>query len=190
AVEIGRAIAEAAGRAHARGIIHRDLKPENVLFTAEGRPLIVDLGLAKHFRSDAPTAGASVVLSKTGEMRGTATYMAPEQILSARDVGPPADVFALGAIIYELLGGRPAFEGDTAIEVMAKISGGDIDPIETRRPDVPPWLARVVGRALERDPARRFPDGEALARALAEGPRARGGAGKRVAALGLAGLAA
>jgi serine/threonine protein kinase len=121
-IELVRALAEAAGHAHARGIVHRDLKPENVLFDAQGRPFLADLGLAKHFAGDAPGAGQSVALSRTGEMRGTVGYMAPEQIQSARDVGPAADVFALGAILYECVTGSPAFEGATVLEVLARVS--------------------------------------------------------------------
>src|SRR5205807_2520389 len=94
-VELGRILATAVGAAHARGIVHRDLKPENVLFTKDGRALVSDLGLAKHYDLDAPGSGRSVSLSKTGETRGTVGYMAPEQLDDAKNAGPQADVFAL-----------------------------------------------------------------------------------------------
>src|SRR5205085_9317034 len=105
-------IARALGRAHERGLVHRDVKPENVLFDAAGEPLVADLGLAKHFRRD---LGMSASLSRTHETRGTPGYMAPEQVESAKDAGPPADVFALGAVLYECLGGIAAFEGATPL---------------------------------------------------------------------------
>src|SRR5262249_41050417 len=111
ALDLGVALAAALGRAHARGVVHRDLKPENVLYArdADGRerPLVADLGLAKHFDRDVHGATASVSLSTHGSFRGTAGYMAPEQMADAKSVGPEADVFALGAILYECLAGVP-----------------------------------------------------------------------------------
>jgi hypothetical protein len=179
-VELGRALAQAAGRAHGLGIVHRDLKPENVLFTLPGaetgnwgRPLVSDLGLAKHFSSEVPGASQSVSLSRTGELVGTAGYMAPEQMNSAKEVGPPADVFSLGAILYECLAGEPAFEADSIHGVFAKVAQGDFAPVRKKRPDAPRWLAAVVERALAKEPADRFPDGAALAAALVAPPAAR-----------------
>ncbi|HZU98392.1 MAG TPA: serine/threonine-protein kinase, partial [Planctomycetota bacterium] len=102
-VALGRKLAAAIGRAHALGIVHRDLKPENVLFTAKGEPLVADLGIAKHFRRDGVDGVASQSLSKTGMLRGTAGYMPAEQLRDSKEVKPPADVFALGAILYECL---------------------------------------------------------------------------------------
>ncbi len=169
ALALGRTLAEAMGRAHERGVVHRDLKPENVLFAAGGQPLIADLGLAKHFDRKAPGASQSVSLSSHGELRGTVGYMAPEQIRDAASAGPAADVFALGAILYECLAGRPAFEGMQAIEVLEKVTSGAAEPLSRARRDVPAWLAAAVERALARDPARRLRDGIALRRAL-EGP--------------------
>ena len=168
ALALARTLAEAMGRAHERGVVHRDLKPENVLFAAGGEPLIADLGLAKHFDREAPGASQSVSLSSHGELRGTVGYMAPEQILDAASAGPAADVFALGAILYECLAGRPAFEGMQAIEVLEKVTTGEVEPLSRTRRDVPAWLAAAVGRALARDPARRLRDGTALRRALEE----------------------
>src|SRR5581483_12298266 len=104
-VELGRAL----GRAAAMGVVHRDLKPENVLFDAAGRSLIADLGLAKHFEEGAPGASQSVSLSRDGTILGTAGYMAPEQLVDAKSVGPEADVFSLGAVLYACLAGVPAY---------------------------------------------------------------------------------
>ena len=161
AVALGRELALALGRAHALGIVHRDLKPENVLFAPDGRALVADLGLAKHYGP-----GVSMGLSVTGQMRGTAGYMAPEQMADAKRAGPPADVFAVGAILFECLCGRPAFPGDGVQEVLRRVAEGRYESLRAARPDVPAWLQGVIEQALSLDPERRFMDGHALARAL------------------------
>ncbi len=166
-VSLGIALARALGAAHERGIVHRDVKPENVLYTASGRPLLADLGLAKHFDPLAKGASQSASLTREGAFKGTAGYMAPEQIEDAGRVGPTSDVFALGAVLYECLAGRPAFPGSSVVEVCAALSAGKVDPIG--RPGLPGWLDVVVRRALELDPRARFADGGALARALQGG---------------------
>ena len=186
AVRVMSAVAEALGRAHERGIVHRDLKPENVLFDGKGRPLVADLGLAKHFDREASGASQSVSLSRSGDMRGTAGYMAPEQIASASSVGPRSDVFALGAVLYECLAGSPAFSGANTLEVLARISSGSFEPLRRVRGETPPWLVAVVEKALATDPARRFGDGSELARAL-RGKR--GGTSRRGVGLALVALA-
>ena len=167
---LGSRLARALGAAHARGIVHRDVKPENVLFTARGEPLVADLGLAKHFDDSAPGASRSASISGTGRFLGTVHYMAPEQLADAKTAGPPADVFALGAVLYECLSGTCPFPGDTVLEIVERIEKGSFVPIARLRPDAPRDLARVIDRALARDPARRFLDGAAFARALG-GPR-------------------
>jgi serine/threonine-protein kinase len=166
-VAIGCALAQSIGRAHALGIVHRDLKPENVLFTAVGKPLIADLGLAKHYDDEAPGASQSVALSRRGETRGTAGYMPPEQLKDAASVTPAADVYALGTILYECLAGRPAFEGETSLELLAKVTAGRFEPLAKVRPGVPGWLAGVIEQAMAIAPGDRFGDGTELARALA-----------------------
>ncbi len=166
-LRLGQALASALGRAHERGIVHRDLKPENVLFTRGGRPLVADLGLAKHFDRSGSGGSQSVSLSQHGEIRGTAGYMSPEQLEDARSASPPADVFALGAILYECLAGRPAFEAPTVLELLSKTAAASTIPLSVAAPATPPWLAGVVERALARVPAERFRDGAALGQALA-----------------------
>jgi WD40 repeat protein/tRNA A-37 threonylcarbamoyl transferase component Bud32 len=187
AIALGIELSLALGRAHALGIVHRDLKPENVIFARDGsqdgdwgRALVLDLGLAKHFRKDAVTA-ASISLTKTGESMGTIAYMAPEQLADSKSVDPRADVFALGAILYECLAGGPAFEGETTLEVLAKIQTGSFAPLRSRCKEAPRWLAAVIERALAVDPARRYFDASALARAL----EARGAGSKRGLAVAL-----
>jgi serine/threonine protein kinase/formylglycine-generating enzyme required for sulfatase activity len=167
AVTLGKTIAEAVGRAHARGIVHRDLKPENVLFTGEGVPLLADLGLAKHFRTDVTGATSTKDLSVVGQFRGTFGYTAREQMRDAKAVGPPADVFAIGAILYECLTGVPAFEGENAIQIVQAIEAGKLVPLAERCPEAPEELTRIVERALGREPEERQQDGAALAAELA-----------------------
>jgi serine/threonine protein kinase len=185
-VALGRALSRALGHAHGRGIVHRDLKPENVLFTAAGAPLVADLGLAKHFRLDVSGASQSAVLSKQGEVRGTWGYMPPEQMSNAKEVGPPADVFALGAILYECLAGAAPFEGASVMAVATRVAEGDFARLETVRPDVPPWLASIVHRALAAEPRARFADGTALASALELGSAPRRARRVSLVALALA----
>ncbi len=170
-LSLGRSLAAALARAHERGIVHRDLKPENVLFTAEGRPLVADLGLGKHF--DRTAASRSASLSTSGVARGTFGYMPPEQTRDSKSVGPEADVFALGAILYECLAGKPAFAGESGLEILASVASGPGEPLGRARPDVPRWLARVVARALAPDASDRFEDGAALLAALSAPPRRR-----------------
>jgi WD40 repeat protein len=172
AIELGKTLARAVARAHERGIIHRDLKPDNVLFSSDGRPFVADLGLAKFFRADDPSS-KSVSLSRTGETLGTAGYMAPEQLTDAKNVGPEADVFALGTLIYECFTGEPAFVGETAIEVLLKVERGIHESLRVRRPDLPRWIDTVIERAIAPDPGDRFRDAGELARALEAGPRAK-----------------
>ncbi len=173
ALALGRTLARALGRAHALGIVHRDLKPENVLFDGDGRPLIADFGLAKHFLDDAPGASRSVALSRTGEMRGTAGYMAPEQMKDARSAGPAADVFALGAILHECLAGSPAFAGGSLLDVLAKVEAGTTVSLAEARPEAPSWFVAAIERALAPEPSARFRDASGLAQALEAGPPAR-----------------
>jgi WD40 repeat protein len=173
AVRLAATIARALGAAHAQGIVHRDLKPSNVLFTGDGIPLVSDLGLAKHFDREAPGASASVSLSKTGLARGTFGYMAPEQLKDAKNVGPPADVFSLGTILYECLTGSPPFQGDSHMAIVDATVRGHFEPLEKARPETPFWVRRVVLRALLPDPGARFADGAELARALEAGETGR-----------------
>ncbi len=163
-IALGVELAQALGRAHEHGIVHRDVKPENVLFTASGRPLLGDLGLSKHFDRSVRGGSQSGALTEQGTLAGTAGYVPHEQLMDAASAGPPSDVFALGAVLYECLAGRPAFEGANVVEVLAKVSAGSVEPIGRR--DVPSWLEAVIRRSLELDPVRRFADGAALARAL------------------------
>src|SRR5579883_52651 len=170
-VDLGRRIATALGHAHAQGIVHRDVKPENILLE-DGVPLVADLGLAKHFRDDMPGARGSVDLTKTGELKGTVLYMAPEQIADPRAAGPPADAFALGLVLHECLAGRHPVQAETIVEMLDLLGGGKIPSLRTTVPDAPRWLVAAIDRACRLDPKERFEDGAAFAAALS-GPQKR-----------------
>ena len=127
AAELLVTLARAIHAAHEAGIVHRDLKPANVLFTADGVPKITDFGLAKRLESDSNQ-------TETGQIMGTPSYMAPEQARGhTKDVGPAADVYALGAILYEMLTGRPPFKGETPIETVRQVVDDEVVPPVTPR---------------------------------------------------------
>jgi serine/threonine protein kinase len=155
--EVGLQLARGLGAAHQRGVIHRDLKPENLFLTRDGRLKILDFGLAKLVGE-----GEAAGLTQTGAVFGTPGYLSPEQ---ARGLPADArsDVFAAGAVLHELLAGRRAFPGATMIEAGAATLTQEPTPLPR---GVPAGLAQVVARALEKDPARRPPNGNALAQEL------------------------
>ncbi|MGE0708743.1 MAG: WD40 repeat domain-containing serine/threonine protein kinase [Planctomycetota bacterium] len=160
ALELAQALCEGVAALHAAGVIHRDLKPGNVVLAPDGRPVVLDLGLAV-----AP--GQDQRLTQTGVTLGTVTYMAPEQLRAAKDVTPAADVFALGLILFELLTGEPAVERGSVHAVVASICSEDRPPPSSVDPDLPARLDEVVGRATQRDPARRYQHAGELAAAIA-----------------------
>lgn len=171
AISLCSRLAKAMGRAHRKGIVHRDLKPDNILFTAGGDPLIADLGLAKHFREDVrPGSGGPPRVSETGEVRGTYGYMAPEQIRDAKSVGPGADVFALGAILYECISGKPAFPGTSLVEVLGQVALCELEAL--KRSDIPPWVVALIRAACQFDARDRPRDATEYARLLTAAGRA------------------
>ena len=160
-VEIGVSLAEALAAAHAQGVLHRDLKPGNVLIDARGAPRLTDFGLAR------VAEGGPHSLTATGEVVGTPVFMAPEQALGDKArIGPPADVYGLGATLFALLTGRPPFVAATIGEVLRRVHGEPAPDPRSLRPEVDPALARVVARCLEKSPDQRFVDMHELAAAL------------------------
>ncbi|OJW26509.1 MAG: hypothetical protein BGO49_12320 [Planctomycetales bacterium 71-10] len=157
AATLVEALARAIEHAHRRGVVHRDLKPRNVLFDAEGTPKVADFGLAK--RLDAGT------LTRTGALMGTPLYMAPEQATAGPGVpvGPAADVYALGAILYECLAGRPPFPGDSPAEVLDLIRSSEPTRPGRLRPGLPRDLETIALKCLEKSPARRYASAAGLA---------------------------
>ena len=156
-VEImARAIAEA----HRLGIVHRDLKPANVLLDAHRRPKVADFGLAKILGSDGG-------LTKTSAVVGSPSYMAPEQAEGdGAKIGPRTDVYALGAILYELLSGRPPFRAATALETLAYVKDADPVPPSRIQPGLPGEIETICLKCLEKQPARRYETALALAEDL------------------------
>jgi serine/threonine protein kinase len=146
--------------AHRHGIVHRDLKPANVLVDRDGRPRVTDFGLAKR-------AAADTQLTVTGQVVGTPQYMAPEQARESKDVGPPADVYSLGAILYFLLAGRAPFQGESFTDLLVKVVSEEPQSPRAARPDVPDELEALCLRCLAKKPEDRFPDAHALLQAMA-----------------------
>jgi hypothetical protein len=167
AVDLLEQVAQAAHYAHERGVIHRDLKPQNVLLASapggasrEGRgfvPMITDFGLAKRI-------DGSVVFTQSGEILGTPSYMPPEQAAGrAGSISPRSDVYALGAILYELLTGRPPFVESTPAATVVRVLAGDVTAPRKLDPSIPAELEAICLRCLETNPDRRYPTAAALA---------------------------
>ena len=156
AAALVEALARAMHAAHAKGVIHRDLKPANVLFAEDGTPKVGDFGLAKMLDEDGRTA--------TGVLLGTPSYMAPEQADGrAREIGPAADVYALGAILYACLAGRPPFKAATSLETVRQVR--EQEPVSPRslNRQVPRDLETICLKCLRKEPQRRYESAEALA---------------------------
>ena len=166
--EVGAAIARGLAAAHARGIVHRDLKPENVMITRDGRVKILDFGIAK-LRAPDPALdqrrARTPLRTAVDTMIGTAGYMAPEQI-RGQPTDARADLFALGAILFELLSGRRAFDRDSRVETLNAILHDDAPSLGAAAVPVPVALDRIVRRCLEKDPDDRFQSARDLAFAL------------------------
>ena len=161
AADLVEKLARAVHAVHDEGVVHRDLKPQNVLLDADGEPKVVDFGLAKLAGGDRTEA------TVTGAVLGTPGYMAPEQAEGrTRGVGPHTDVYALGAILYHLLTGRPPFQGETPLSTIRQIVSDDPVPPRERRPDVPADLDAVCLKCLAKDPEERYPSARALANDL------------------------
>lgn len=161
ATAIASGLLEALGHAHAAGVLHRDLKPENVLVVGEHTAKLLDFGLARHLLPGDALSHTHTALTEAGAVVGTFGYMAPEQ-LSGGAVDARTDLFALGAVLYEMLGGRPAFPGATVAARIAATLSHDPDPI----PAVAPALNAVLKKALARDPGDRYGDAAGFHRDL------------------------
>jgi serine/threonine-protein kinase len=163
AIDLTTQVLRAARFAHRRGVIHRDLKPHNVIVDADDRAKVTDFGIAR--------AGASD-MTQTGSIMGTAQYLSPEQA-EGLAVSSRSDLYSIGIVLYELLTGRVPFEGESAVTIALKQVSEPPVPPSAYNAAVTPQLEAVVLRALEKDPARRFPDADAFIAAL---QAARGGA--------------
>src|SRR5262245_10338395 len=163
AADLVRRLTKAVEAAHERGIVHRDLKPANVLLgsLSTGKkagalvPKIADFGIARRLDRAGQT--------QTGAVMGTPAYMAPEQAKGSKGVGPPADIYSLGAILYECLTGQPPFKAETAHETLLKVLTEEPTPPRQLRRDVPRDLDTICVKCLQKDPAKRYRSARALA---------------------------
>ena len=163
-------IASALAAAHAAGIVHRDLKPANVMVTHEGRVKVVDFGLSKLMQRDAQPDASTVThlgpRTEPGVVTGTAGYMSPEQA-SGDPVDARSDIFSFGVLLYEMLAGKRAFEGDSYWSTLRAVAQQDPVPLGRVQPAVTVAVQRFVARCLEKVPARRYASGTELCVALA-----------------------
>jgi hypothetical protein len=160
--------------AHQKGIIHRDIKPGNIFVLRNGQVKILDFGIARI------TSGSDPGLTRTGFLMGTLRYMSPEQ--ARGKVDQRSDIFSVGAVFYELLAGRPAFDSADPLEILERIRSENPVPLTEVDPAIPPELAAIVERALRKDPGQRFPDLGQMRAQIEAVRRGTGDEGIRVAA--------
>jgi len=156
-------VAQAMAVAHRAGIVHRDLKPSNIMVTVDGDAKVLDFGLAR--LGEGVTHQAEATLTAPGMVLGSCPYMAPEQALG-KSVDARADLFSFGAVLYELLAGKRAFDGATPVDVLRAVVACMYQPLEELSGEIPGELCSIVTRCLEKDPSKRYQTAEALIRDL------------------------
>ena len=160
AAALVEALAHGIAEAHRLGVVHRDLKPANVLLAADGTPKVTDFGLAKSLTTDSG-------LTRSDSIMGSPSYMAPEQAEGkTKQVGPLSDVYALGAILYELLTGRPPFRGATVLETLEQVKATEPVPPSRLVPGLPRDVETIALKCLQKEPEKRYDSAAALAEDL------------------------
>ena len=149
AADLVKKICDAMAYAHERGVIHRDLKPANVLIDSNGQPKVTDFGLAKKTETDSGLTG-------TGQILGTPAYMPPEQASGHTDIGPLADVYSLGAILYCLLTGRPPFQAASPMDTLLQVLNQEPVSPRTLNPDIPVDLDTICLKCLNKESGKRY----------------------------------
>jgi hypothetical protein len=162
AVRLVAAVARAIHHAHQRGIIHRDLKPANIMVDGQGEPLVTDFGLAKRVVSPGGEPRESG-LTQTGSILGTPSYMAPEQARQPKALTTAVDIYSVGAILYELLTGRPPFQAETPLETVLQVLEKDPAPPRSLKPEIDRDLELICLKCLAKDPQQRYGSAEGLA---------------------------
>ena len=166
AMSIAKQVVDALSVAHEAGVVHRDIKPENVIVRADGLVKVLDFGIAKLTAEDSDSSPDHLT-TKTGVIMGTASYMSPEQVRGQK-VDHRADIFSVGAMLYEMLSGERPFEGETMADVMAAVLVKEPKPLDTSVSNMPATLQRIVDRCLEKRPEKRFQTASDLAFSLKE----------------------
>jgi WD40 repeat protein len=157
-------LARAVHHAHQKGVLHRDLKPANVLLTPDGTPKIADFGLVKFVAGEGGQGAVRTAATRSGAIIGTPSYMAPEQAgAKGHAIGPPADVWALGAILYECLTGRPPFRAETPLDTILQVLSEEPVPPARLQPGLARDLDTICLKCLQKDPRKRYAGGEELA---------------------------
>ncbi|MDZ4675229.1 MAG: serine/threonine-protein kinase [Gemmatimonadota bacterium] len=165
ALRIAREVADALGYAHARGVVHRDIKPENIMLDG-GHAVVADFGIAR-----AMSAAGADRLTQTGTSIGTPLYMSPEQAAGDPDVDGRSDLYSLGCVLYEMLGGQPPFTGPTAEAITRQHMITEAAPVTNLRPTVPAAVAGALARTLAKNPADRFSPASQFVQALSASDR-------------------